>query len=357
MGKPLGFWTPVTFGEHQKTWGEELLQKIDDYFSLSGRKVTLAPLHYVGVSRPVVPYQEKVSYLTTTLKIVSYCTVVIPAIALAMKAVLRTIYHFHYLQDPAVKIDFIGIVNGRPVSPAPPQHSSPPVVTMEGRELEANRLYRMTSKEVAELGILLQPLSFHVPSSTCYKKISTPLSGHFSEGGWFAEVVYCGEYHVKSGRVVNDHYLVVRRAFRPVQHEDKGVSLEALSKGEPKTLTSDQIGAWWLVPVDRAHAFTTSYRVQNSRYKYESLQEPNYRLTNVNDPTDRFVLGRPEVVKREDVEAITDLQLQTVVDQREGWTFLTSSRTDLRHFVFAVKEENERVIVAKLLKAETEQRS
>ncbi len=94
--KKIGFFTPVTY----QAAPNRLLEKVDAYFFLGGQKaVVLAGKKENGRERVVLSQHERRPMIESAAKVASYCTVVIPLLLLALKAILRSQHRF-MLVDP-----------------------------------------------------------------------------------------------------------------------------------------------------------------------------------------------------------------------------------------------------------------
>ncbi|CAF23553.1 hypothetical protein [Candidatus Protochlamydia amoebophila] len=100
----LPFFTTICYDKNPEFIGKRLLEKVDAYFYLGGKKASVIPGHTKGNVEGVKFINSSSSYLITSLKVASYCTILIPAIMLAAKMFLRSIYKF-YLVNPETPID------------------------------------------------------------------------------------------------------------------------------------------------------------------------------------------------------------------------------------------------------------
>lgn len=100
MGNQISFFTPVSFGSQSGP----LSEKIDNYFYLGGKKAYVIPGHVEQGSEDVILTPGQSSFLTTALKIVSYFTLIIPALMLIAKAALRYSHSF-YIIDVQAKVE------------------------------------------------------------------------------------------------------------------------------------------------------------------------------------------------------------------------------------------------------------
>ncbi len=102
----IGFFSPVTFGEQPKTVSQFLLETVDSYFYLSGKKFQVIPGYIEQGSEGGIFVEQDsdgyfldnpLPYLFTALKVISYFTVILPVIALIAKAVIRSFFSFHLI--------------------------------------------------------------------------------------------------------------------------------------------------------------------------------------------------------------------------------------------------------------------
>src|SRR3989338_4416974 len=88
MGDEINFWTPVK-------GGHKLRGYVDAYFYLGGSIAIVVPGHERDDSEGVMITKERPTPAHIGLKIITYSTVVIPALLLAVKAALRKGSKFH----------------------------------------------------------------------------------------------------------------------------------------------------------------------------------------------------------------------------------------------------------------------
>ncbi len=94
----IRFFTPICYGNQTKSPRQFLLEKVDDYFYLSGRKAQVIN----GDKNKVKEiHPDKRPLLLTALKVASYFTVILPIILLVMKCSLRAGHTFHW--EPSKK--------------------------------------------------------------------------------------------------------------------------------------------------------------------------------------------------------------------------------------------------------------
>jgi Leucine Rich repeat len=91
MSTKLDFWTPVTY---QKP---TLLGTVDGYFNYhrQGQVAVVIPDVMEDKSRGVYMEEHQANLFLTILKVISYATLIIPALMLVAKCALRTMYAFH----------------------------------------------------------------------------------------------------------------------------------------------------------------------------------------------------------------------------------------------------------------------
>lgn len=94
----VGFFTAVSFGDQPKSCTQSLLETVDGYFYLGGKKKAYVILgHAQQDGEGTILAKDSPAFLITALKVISYFTIVIPVILLATKAVLRSIHSFHVI--------------------------------------------------------------------------------------------------------------------------------------------------------------------------------------------------------------------------------------------------------------------
>lgn len=85
----INFFTPVEY-QQPSTWMQKLEGAVDSYFYLGGRSVRISPN---GNEAHLV--ESKTSTWRTTLKIISYMTLILPTLALTIKFAFRCSHSFH----------------------------------------------------------------------------------------------------------------------------------------------------------------------------------------------------------------------------------------------------------------------
>lgn len=90
----LTFFTPIHYS-HPEKFSETLLETVDNYFYLGGKKATVVSKDSAGNEKVLVSeFSDKSNTLTKFLKFFSYCTLIIPAAFLLVKGCLRAQHHF-----------------------------------------------------------------------------------------------------------------------------------------------------------------------------------------------------------------------------------------------------------------------
>ena len=94
----VSFFTAINFGDQPKSPTQSLLQTVDSYFYLGGRKACVIPGHSQQGSEGTILKDNSPAFFITAIKVISYATVILPAIMLLAKVVLRSMYTFHVIQ-------------------------------------------------------------------------------------------------------------------------------------------------------------------------------------------------------------------------------------------------------------------
>jgi hypothetical protein len=109
----IHFFTCVDYGRVQKTRFESMLETVDHYFYLGGRKVRILREERKENSQGVEWVNEPAYFLITSLKIVSYCTLIIPSIMLIIKWACRSKQTFYVVKKQPITLDLpIRCMNG-----------------------------------------------------------------------------------------------------------------------------------------------------------------------------------------------------------------------------------------------------
>ncbi len=122
----ISFSTPVTYGSNCDSVRKCLIEKIDDYFFLGGRKVEVIPGNNRGKSEGVSYTSEKsISLAERAIKIASYCTLIIPTFFFFAKVALRSLNAYHLIPARSTTPAFPPQVNSEQsggIPPRPPSH-------------------------------------------------------------------------------------------------------------------------------------------------------------------------------------------------------------------------------------------
>lgn len=105
----LNFFTPVSFGDQPKSCTQALLETVDSYFYLGGKKAYVIPGHIQQDIKGTVLTEDSAPFLITALKVLSYLTVILPMIMLIAKAILRSFDSFHIVNVQQVLEEGIDI--------------------------------------------------------------------------------------------------------------------------------------------------------------------------------------------------------------------------------------------------------
>jgi hypothetical protein len=98
----INFFTAVTFEERANpSFSQLLLEDVDSYFYLGGKRACVIAGHTKNGSEGVFLQSHTPSSVTTALKVMSYFTLVLPAIMLVAKVILRSTHHFHLVEKRA----------------------------------------------------------------------------------------------------------------------------------------------------------------------------------------------------------------------------------------------------------------
>jgi hypothetical protein len=86
----ISFFTPVDYGDQPKSFTQSILESVDHYFYLGGKKAQVIP-GMQNERQQVELVEGSQTLLKTCLKVASYFTLVLPLILGALKLVLRTL--------------------------------------------------------------------------------------------------------------------------------------------------------------------------------------------------------------------------------------------------------------------------
>ena len=93
----INFLTPVSFGNRAEALSQSFLEFADDYFFFGGDKAVVQFEYVDGESQGVDLVYVDFSWVSIALKVISYCTIIIPVVLWTAKCILRSIHHFHWL--------------------------------------------------------------------------------------------------------------------------------------------------------------------------------------------------------------------------------------------------------------------
>lgn len=100
----LNFFTSVTYTAPSKSIGSSILEKVDNYFYLGGKKAHVIQGRTKNGQEKVILFETKSSLLARVGKVLSYFTIVTPLLMLIAKAVLRSTHSFKLI-DPKQKLE------------------------------------------------------------------------------------------------------------------------------------------------------------------------------------------------------------------------------------------------------------
>lgn len=92
----VSFFTPLCFEDRTQCTAQPFMESVDDYFYLGGKKALVISGQQQGAEGALL-YQQSSHWLMTALKVVSYATIIIPVIMLIIKAVMRSLQHFQFI--------------------------------------------------------------------------------------------------------------------------------------------------------------------------------------------------------------------------------------------------------------------
>jgi hypothetical protein len=104
MSNKIGFFTAVDYGQENKTFSESVLEKVDDFFYLGGKKAHVIQGKTKNGPKKVLLTETNSPLLVRFVKVLSYFTIIIPLFMLITKAVLRSTYTFRLI-DPKNKLE------------------------------------------------------------------------------------------------------------------------------------------------------------------------------------------------------------------------------------------------------------
>ncbi len=92
MMTQISFFTPLTFQNQPTTITEDIIELIDDYFYLAGKKAYVISDSLVSQSRGAFLREDSQSFIITAFKIASWMTIALPVLALCFKYLLRSTF-------------------------------------------------------------------------------------------------------------------------------------------------------------------------------------------------------------------------------------------------------------------------
>lgn len=100
----LSFSTAIKFRDPPRSLSQSMLETVDSYFYLGGKKACVIPGEMEQGREVAVLTEDSSSFLITAMKVCSYC-IILPLLAmLIVKVVLRSIHRF-YVIDPKEKLE------------------------------------------------------------------------------------------------------------------------------------------------------------------------------------------------------------------------------------------------------------
>ena len=100
----LSFFCSVTYQDRSSSLSDDFVECVDSYFYLGGRQFRVIPNHAQQGGEGGIYIEGECSMISSALKIISYCTVVIPLLMVVVKGILRSVYTFHVIdQEPSAK--------------------------------------------------------------------------------------------------------------------------------------------------------------------------------------------------------------------------------------------------------------
>ncbi len=103
MTNSVGFFTAVNYMQENKTFRESVLEKVDNYFYLGGKKARVLGKTKNGLEKAILA-ETNSSLLARFGKILSYFTIIPPLAMLITKAILRATHTFQLI-DPKKKLE------------------------------------------------------------------------------------------------------------------------------------------------------------------------------------------------------------------------------------------------------------
>lgn len=150
MSQNISFFTPIVYGYQEKTLKEFAVEKADQYFSLGGRQahVITGQVNASG-EKGFVFVTGNSSLFVTALKIISYFSIVIPALMFVIKAVFKDGRPFYEMKQESV----LAILKNRNENYDSTQNN--PFEDL-GRLDDLENKYRPSWQTKTELGLILK---------------------------------------------------------------------------------------------------------------------------------------------------------------------------------------------------------
>lgn len=250
----VNFFTAVSFGNQPKSCSQTLLEKVDGYFHLGGKKAYVIPGHTQQGVEGVLLTQDSPSLFIVVLRVLSYFTIIFPIVMLAVKAVLRSIHTFHII-DVRQKIE-----EG---------------INLSQKNLEAIAKLMQESQEIIKYSGRNQVFSLKSMPELIFKRVAGPES-RFANMIRAKEVCLAHQLslliipHAKIIKI-GDSTLIVEERFNIRQHDSAQEELYSVLSGLDETVrqlaifiakTGFSDVEWRNIPiVDDAPEFQGSRRV------------------------------------------------------------------------------------------------
>ncbi len=100
----VNFFTPIHYGNQSKSLAQSAMEVVDEYLAFGDKKACVIAGKVEDGKQGVVLTERKSSCVLSALKVASYFMIILPLIALFIKAALRCNYQF-YLIDPRRELE------------------------------------------------------------------------------------------------------------------------------------------------------------------------------------------------------------------------------------------------------------
>ena len=354
----INFLTPVTFGPFVKSWGQSLLEKADDYFSLSSEKYVVIP-GFQQANREGVRKSLEQPQMNTAFKVASYIAasvsvfflydrkssqklvpsffIAIPVIAAVAKVVLRTFYRFHMIDT--MQPPFVGEISSVPETE---------LAKLEYGVLTFNKKYRFSSEDTAKLRIVPDCFSINhdLPQESNETYVVPPriITGH-SELKDYQNSIFEFEYKAsvvdKNGTMLNSNYEIVRRK-EPFMKMENSVGL-----------TADQLEGLKIIRVSNNSGYSIRKEYQDFSF---DLPEHEWQLLSENQvkmiPKTRNYKFLPfnQAVTMTSTEFIEQKYEYSNKEFRSDWKVYHSSLGEYSNSVILMKQVVEDFVCVRMLK-------